>query len=71
MWYWPWESWEIHKESHVQTHSWSTPVGLLFLLVYGGIGLLLPLAIPYVLGPKAAEGSQLKKICDGCQPSAA
>ncbi|HEY7712848.1 MAG TPA: hypothetical protein VIG57_22770 [Candidatus Entotheonella sp.] len=66
-WYWPWESWEIHKESHVQTHSWSTPVGLLFLVVYGGIGLLLPLAIPYVLGPKAAEGSQLKKICDGLQ----
>jgi hypothetical protein len=23
------------------------------------------LAIPYVLGPKAAVGSQLKKICDG------
>jgi hypothetical protein len=66
-WYWPWESWEIHKESHVEMYSWSLPAGLLFLIVYGGIGLLLPLAIPYVLGPKAAEGSRLKKICDSLQ----
>jgi hypothetical protein len=22
-WYWPWESWELHKESHIVTHSWS------------------------------------------------
>ena len=66
-WYWPWESWEIHKESHVEVHSWSWPVGLVALLAYGGIGLLLPLAIPYVLGPKAQEGSKLKQICDGLQ----
>jgi hypothetical protein len=64
-WYWPWESWEIHKESHVVTHSWSLPLGLLFLVIYGGIGLVLPVALPYVVGPKAPEGSTLKKMCDG------
>ncbi len=66
-WYWPWESWEIHKESHVVTHSWNWVEGTLFLVCYVGIGLLLPVAIPYLLGPKAQEGSRLKKLCDGLQ----
>lgn len=66
-WYWPWESWEIHKESHVVTHSWSSVAGVLFLLFYTGIGLILPVALPYVLGPKAQEGSTLKRLCNGLQ----
>jgi hypothetical protein len=66
-WYWPWESWEVHKESHVVTHSWSIVEGLLFLLIYGGIGLILPVAVPYVLAPKVKEGSRLRKLCDGLQ----
>ena len=64
-WYWPWESWEIHKESHSVTYSWSLPVGLLFLVIYAGAGLVLPVALPYILGPRASEGSKLKRICDG------
>ena len=66
-WYWPWESWEVHKESHVVTHSWGAVEGLLFLVCYTGIGLVLPVALPYILGPKAPEGSRLKKLCDGLQ----
>jgi hypothetical protein len=66
-WYWPWESWEFHKESHVVTHSWNILEGLLFLAIYGGFGLILPVAIPYVLGPKVKEGSRLKRLCDGLQ----
>lgn len=64
-WYWPWESWEIHKESHVVLWSFSILGGLLFLACYVGLGLLLPVAIPSVLGPKAAEGSWLKRLCNG------
>jgi hypothetical protein len=66
-WYWPWESWEIHKESHVVVHSWSTAGGLLFLVCYVVVGLGLPVALPYFLGPKAQEGSVLKKLCTGLQ----
>jgi hypothetical protein len=64
-WYWPWESWEIHKESHVVTHSWSPIAGVLFLALYTGVGLLLPVALPVILGPKAREGSWLQKLCNG------
>ncbi len=64
-WYWPWESWEVHKEVTGETYSWSVPVGLLSLVLYGGVGLLLPVLGPYLLGPKLAEGSKLKKMCDG------
>lgn len=66
-WYWPWENWEVHKESHVVTHSWSIAGGLLFLLLYGGIGMILPVAIPYLFGASAREGSWFKKLCDGLQ----
>src|SRR5262245_12851537 len=66
-WYWPWESWEFHKESHVVTHSWSIVQGLLFLACYVGVGLVFPVALPYVLGPKVQEGSWLKKLCNGLQ----
>jgi hypothetical protein len=66
-WYWPWESWEVHKESRVITHNWSVVEGILFLICYVGLGLILPVALPYVVGPKAHEGSWLKKLCDGLQ----
>lgn len=66
-WYWPWESWEIHKESHVVTHSWSILAGALFLVCYTGVGLVLPVAVPYLFGDKARQGSWFKKLCDGLQ----
>jgi len=66
-WYWPWESWEIHKESHVVTHSWSVVQGIVFLVCYGSIGLVLPIVLPYVLEPKAQAGSWRKKLGDGLQ----
>lgn len=66
-WYWPWESWEIHKGAPAELHSWKPWQGILFLLCYTGLGLALPLAVPYVLGPKAKEGTWLKKLCDGLQ----
>ena len=66
-WYWPWESWEIHKESHVVTHSWSLLGGSLFLIGYTAVGLVLPVAIPYLIGPRAKPGSWLKKFCDVLQ----
>ena len=53
-WYWPWESWEIHKESHVVTHSWSIVQGIVFLVCYVAVGLGLPIALPYIVGPKVA-----------------
>lgn len=66
-WYWPWESWEVLKESHGETYSWSVPVGLAFLVIYFGAGVLLPVAIPYLMGPKVPEDSWLKKMCNGLQ----
>lgn len=66
-WYWPWESWEVHKESHVVTHSWGMVQGIVFLLCYTVIGLGLPIALPHFFGPQAQEGSWLKKLCNGLQ----
>ena len=66
-WYWPWESWEVHKESHALTHSWSVVTGLLFLGCYTVLGLGLPIALPHFMGPKVAPGSMLKRLCDGLQ----
>ena len=66
-WYWPWESWEFHKESHVVTHSWSIVQGIVFLACYAAVGLGLPMALPYVVGPKVATDSWLKRLCDGLQ----
>ena len=66
-WYWLWESWEIHKESHATIWDFSLVGGFLFLACYGAIGLALPVALPYLLGPKAKEGSWLKKLCNGLQ----
>lgn len=63
-WYWPGESWEIHKESHVEVYSWSLVQGLVFLVGYTGIGLILPVAAPYLVGRIASEGSWLKRLCD-------
>ena len=66
-WYWPWESWEFHKESHVVTHSWSIVEGIVFLVCYAAVGLGLPIALPYVVGPKVTTDSWLKRLCDGLQ----
>ena len=66
-WYWPWESWEIHKESHVVTHSWTIVEGLVFLACYTAVGLGLPIALPHFLGPKVPADSWLKRLCDGLQ----
>jgi hypothetical protein len=66
-WYWPWESWETHKESHVVTHSWGTVQGIVFLVCYVAVGLGLPIALPYLVGPKVAADSWVKRLCDGLQ----
>lgn len=66
-WYWPWESWEIHKESHVITHSWSLIGGSIFLIGYTAVGLILPVAIPYLIGSRVKPGSWIKKFCDVLQ----
>lgn len=66
-WYWPWESWEVHKESHAVTHSWGIVEGILFLGLYTVVGLGLPIALPYILGPKVPGDSWLKKLCDALQ----
>lgn len=66
-WYWPWESWEIHKESHSVTHSWSVIQGLIFLVSSTVIGLGLPVALPAFFGTRAKEGSWFKKLCDALQ----
>jgi hypothetical protein len=41
--------------------------GVLFLVCYTGVGLVLPVALPYVLGPQAKAGSWLQKLCNGLQ----
>src|SRR5262249_50724784 len=66
-WYWPWENWEFHKESHVITHSWGIIEGVLFLACYVAIGLGLPIALPYALGSRVSADSWLKKLCNGLQ----
>ncbi len=48
-------------------HSWKVWQGLLFLALYTGVGLVLPVAFPYALGGYAKEGSRLKRLCDGLQ----
>jgi hypothetical protein len=37
------------------------------LAFYTVVGLGLPIALPHFFGPKAAEGSLLKRVCDGLQ----
>jgi len=66
-WYWPWESWEVHKESAVETHSWSIAGGLIFLAIYFGVGVLLPVLIPYWFGSKAQDNSWFKRLCNNLQ----
>ncbi len=66
-WYWPWENWEIHKESHVVTHSWSLLGGSLFLIGYTAVGLIIPVLIPYLIGPRVKPASWIKKFCDALQ----
>ena len=66
-WYWPWESWEIHKESLAVTHSWSLLGGSLFLTGYTAVGLILPVAIPYLIGSRVKPSSWIKKFCDVLQ----
>ena len=66
-WYWPWESWEVHKESNVVTHSWGVLGGSLFLILYTAVGLILPVAVPYLVGPRVKAGSWIRKACDVLQ----
>jgi hypothetical protein len=61
------ENWEIHKESHVILHSWSIVEGILFLACYVAVGLVLPIALPYVLDPRVPSDSWLKRLCNGLQ----
>ena len=49
------------------THSWGMLGGSLFLILYAAVGLILPVAIPYVVGPRVKEGSWIRKICDVLQ----
>ena len=47
--------------------SQSPLLGILALLCGIGIFLAIPVALPVSLGPKAKEGSWLKKLCGGLQ----
>ena len=62
-WYWPWESWEVPKENIAVVHSWGIVPGSLFLLSYFGLGLLLPVVVPYWLSPRVKVGSRLQRVC--------
>ncbi len=42
VWYWPWESWEVHKPVYEKTWNFPWPVGLAAIATYLGIGLYLP-----------------------------
>jgi len=44
-WYWPWESWLIHKAPPPPTSSLPLAIGATMLLVYFGVGMVLPLLI--------------------------
>jgi len=44
-WYWPWESWLIHKAPPPPTSSLPLAVGVVMLLVYFGVGMVLPLLL--------------------------
>ena len=48
VWYWPWESWEVHKPVYEKTWSFPWPVGLASIALYVGLGL----ALPWRLRPK-------------------
>jgi hypothetical protein len=41
--------------------------GVVFLVSYVVIGLGLPIALPYAVGPKVKTDSWLKRLCDGLQ----
>ena len=45
LWYWPWESWEIHKEFPAAAISLPNWAGLMFIAIYFGAGFLLPIKL--------------------------
>ena len=42
IWYWPWESWEVHKPVYEKTWDFPWPVGLAAIVGYVALGLHLP-----------------------------
>jgi quinol-cytochrome oxidoreductase complex cytochrome b subunit len=42
VWYWFWESWEVHKPVYEKTWDIPWPVGILAIALYFGVGLYLP-----------------------------
>jgi hypothetical protein len=51
IWYWPWESWEVHKPVYEKTWDFPWPVGLAAIVGYVALGLHLPRRLrPAVFG---------------------
>jgi quinol-cytochrome oxidoreductase complex cytochrome b subunit len=44
-WYWPWESWLIHKAPPPPTSVIPLPIGVAILVLYFGVGMVLPLLL--------------------------
>ena len=58
-WYWPWESWLVHKPVASPTWSFPMPLGIASLLAYGGLGMTLPRLIKADIAWKKATGAFL------------
>ncbi|PCI39316.1 MAG: hypothetical protein COB53_03410 [Elusimicrobia bacterium] len=58
-WYWPWESWLVHKPVAAPTWSFPLPLGVFSLLAYGGLGMTLPRLITADIAWKKATGAFL------------
>lgn len=48
-WYWPWESWAHHKPPPPATHNMPNLLGGLLILVYFGVGFILPRKVTWDL----------------------
>jgi hypothetical protein len=42
LWYWPWESWEIHKEFPAAAWNIPSTIGFLLIILYLGAGFVIP-----------------------------
>ncbi|OIO12072.1 MAG: hypothetical protein AUJ52_00955 [Elusimicrobia bacterium CG1_02_63_36] len=58
-WYWPWESWLVHKPVSAPTWSFSLPVGVTLLAAYGALGMTLPRLIKSEICWRKASGAFL------------
>lgn len=60
-WYWPWESWAIHKPPEPPTHTMPLLLGTALLGLYFSVGMVLPLLLKCEINVK----SSVKKVLGG------